>query len=134
MGSAGTTLLSIIEIEVCRRPPTSVTNLCRGPPVTNRCRGPLWTVLQSSNRRVAGRVCPKTPDSVTSFVAKRPPGPIYKPDALGCCHVHTYIYTHMYLCVCIHVYTYIQHYTMYSEILQGKTDTTHDCKIYNTTW
>ena len=66
-------------------PPPSVTYLCCGPSVTNPCSrtSALSTVVGLSQ----GGFVARTPDSVTSLVAKRPPGPVTGLMFLRCCHI-----------------------------------------------
>ena len=69
-------------------PPPYVTHLCRGPSVTNPCHGPLCRILSIGLSR--GRLVARPRDSVTSLVAKRPPGPVTSPMFLMLCHI-TYV-------------------------------------------
>ena len=107
--------------------PSSVTNLCRGLSATNPCCGPLCTAAVF-NRLIAGSDCRKTLDSVTSLVAKRPPGPATSPMFLGRCHIHVYIYiyTHAHIPICTHTlvctceYTYVHTCRICDMYLEGK--------------
>ena len=56
------------------QPPSPVTNLCREPSVTNPCRGFLCRILRSPQACGKEGLPQHPPHSVTSLVAKRPPG------------------------------------------------------------
>ena len=61
---------------------------CRGPSLTNLCR----RVLQSSIGLLRGGFVAKHPDSATSLVAKRLPGPVANPMILGRSHINKNMY------------------------------------------
>ena len=95
------------------RSPHSFTNLCRTPSVAKPCRGPLCRVLYSSIGLSQGGFVARPPDSATSLVAKRPPGPVTSAMFLRRCHMYTYIYTYTsYISLSIYIYVHIHTYTI----------------------
>ena len=106
------------EIEVCRGPP-----LCYKPWSRALCYKPLsWASVWSAavfNRLVAGRVCRKIPDSITSLVAKGRPG-LLQALCFGAAAIHIYIYMDIYVytyinpCLCAYVYVYV--YALYQDM------------------